>query len=88
MSDATCASGQSAAIREWQRFVLRESHVLSQVPELLFQLAVNQPSGTAPAAAALDRLGAGRETRPWLRRLNKPAQGSGLLMTLAAEEHR
>lgn len=59
-------------LQEWQDFLRRDAHLLRQRPWLLFQQAANQPDFTAPTRSAQVRLRAGRETRPWLRWINKP----------------
>jgi len=69
-------------VEEFVRFVRFQSHVLARRPALVFQQAANEPDNTAPAQAALQRLKAGHETRPWLRCLNKSERASPCLMTL------
>jgi|GEM_PF-526056 len=72
----------SLALSEFADFVKRQSHVLVRTPELTFQQAANEPDATAPALEAKRRQQVGLETRPWLRRVNKPQTISACLMTL------
>ena len=67
---------------EWEAFLQAKSHVLLRRPALLFQEAANEPDTFSPARAAQVWLQAGRERRPWLRRLNKSDRRSGPFMTL------
>ncbi|HVR28034.1 MAG TPA: hypothetical protein VMS86_00750, partial [Thermoanaerobaculia bacterium] len=70
-------------IRDWLHFIQAESHFLRERPALLFQQAANQPDGTAPALAAERRFRAGRESRPWLRWVNKAETRDPCRLTLA-----
>jgi len=71
-----------SSLLEWQKFLLSESHVLRVNPTLLFQQAVNRPEAEAPARMAEVWWAAGRERRPFCRRINKPARSSAALLTL------
>lgn len=81
-ADGTARNTGRDELRDWQRFVRGDSHVLRESPWLLLQQAASQPDSTEPARAAIRRVEAGLERRPWLFRINKPAQRSPLLMTL------
>jgi len=70
----------------WMRFILTESHILRELPSLLFQETANQPDSTAPAATARRRLEAGLEQRPWLRWVNKHRRVSRCLATLIGHQ--
>jgi WD40 repeat protein len=65
-----------ADLAEWQRLLRSAAHVLNSRPGLAFQLAANEPPGSSLVAAALHRRASGRETRKWLRWLNRPAGSS------------
>ncbi len=81
-------SGSRAALRDWQGFLLAKSHVLRLYPGLLFQEAINEPDVSPQAAAAERALSAGRESRPFIRWLNKPQSAPRCLMTLAGHRDR
>jgi WD40 repeat protein len=72
-----------AELRDWQRFLGAESHILREFPEIFFQQAANQPETTIPSRSAQRHLAAARSTRPWLRWVNKPRSGDPCVMTLA-----
>lgn len=83
MPDAeTSAAERARTLRDWHRFVLHDGSVLKERPSLLLQQAANQPAGTAPARAAAAFLAAGGAGRPWLRRINKPAEASASVLTI------
>jgi hypothetical protein len=60
------------ALVDFRDFVRSQLNILSAYPELTFQQAANQPAQSAPELRARDRWDSCRETRPWLRWLNKP----------------
>jgi hypothetical protein len=68
-------------LRQWHDFILAESHVLQQYPELLFRQAANQPDSIAWAQKAFERHEKGLETRPWVLRVNKSQNRSACLLT-------
>ena len=70
-------------IAEFSGFVRRQSYVLADWPQAVFQQAANEPDETMPAEQARRRQDQGLEPRPWLRWVNKPDQSSACLMTLA-----
>ncbi|HSB08824.1 MAG TPA: hypothetical protein VLM38_04895, partial [Blastocatellia bacterium] len=69
-------------LKDWLRFIGAESHVLREYPRLLFQQAANQPDSTAPAFRAKCQFNEGRETRGWLRWMNKPQRIDSCVSTL------
>ena len=77
-----------ATIEEFARFVRAESHVFARRAWLVFQQAANEPDNAATARAARERLEASRETRPWLRWLDKPQARSACLLTLTGHQQR
>lgn len=69
-------------LTEWLQLVRGDSHVLREQPSLLFQQAANLPDDSAPSRTARRRSDNGIESRPWIRLLNKPREGSTLHVTL------
>ena len=63
--------GHRESLEEWKRFIVADSHVLTENPSLFFQQAANQPVEDSPSRLAEARFLAGLEKRIWLRRLNK-----------------
>ncbi len=81
LADKTC--GYLEELREWGQFILAESHVLREFPELLWQQAVNQPRASVVAGAAERAIAAGSGTiRPWLRWTNRPRNSARSLTVL------
>jgi len=76
-----------AQIEDWSTFIKADGHILSRAPGLLFQQAANQPTFTAPAAAAAREWQAGRFRRPWIRWVNKPDVRDPVLFTLACTDY-
>lgn len=70
------------AIEEFARFVRSQSRALATRSGLVFQQAANEPENSSPARAAALRWHRGEVEQPWLRLLNKAAEGSGYLMRL------
>jgi hypothetical protein len=52
-------------IADYDQFLRSQAHVLVAHPELVFQLAINQPEDTTPAQDAYCRRGTGEEKRPY-----------------------
>jgi WD40 repeat protein len=73
-------------LADWQSFVLARSHVLRRFPAMLFQEAVNEPDASPPSEAAERALAAGRESRPFIRWLNKPRSSARCLTTLSSHQ--
>ena len=65
-------SSAQLTLKEWQRFILNNGHILSRNPTLLFQQAANESNRKAPALAAKACLEKGPKPRPFLRWVNKP----------------
>lgn len=77
---------QRAELQDWLRFVRAEAHVLGERPELLFQQAANQSDSTAAARSARER--SPLESRPWLKRINKPTKDGRCLLTVIGSDRR
>jgi WD40 repeat protein len=69
-------------VGEFQRFFMKESHVLRQYPELTFQQAMNQPDISEPYKAADLFWTSGRRKKPWFKWVNKPQHIDPCIMTL------
>jgi WD40 repeat protein len=82
MIESTIHSARRRTLEGWLRFIRAESHILQEYPDLLFQLATNQPDSTEPARLARQRWLSGRQHRSWLRWINKPRALSPCVMTL------
>jgi telomerase protein component 1 len=65
----------------WQ-FVASNSHVLARRPHLVFQQAANQPSSVAPSSIADSLWNSKKETRAWIKWINKPQQQDACKMTI------
>lgn len=77
---------QHDELQEWHAFVRSEAHVLARFPELVWQQAANQPTGSAVAARVVALQAAGRWTRrPWLRLVNREAASEACLLDLRFE---
>lgn len=71
-SDSDHHARRRTELGDWLEFLVAESHVLRDYPELLWQQAANQPEGSAPARQADLTLATGRHRPgPWLRRINR-----------------
>ena len=76
-------SDHLAELREWGQFLLAESHVLREFPELLWQQAANQPRAGVVSGAAERAIAEGRwAARPWLQWTNRPASSARSLTVL------
>jgi WD40 repeat protein len=62
-------------------FVLSQSHLLKIVPELTFQIAVNQPDHTATAKEARRHFISEYKNRPWLNWINKSQTRTSCMIT-------
>lgn len=69
-------------ISPFARFIKANAHVLARRPELLCQLAANEPDRTVPRRAAQEKLASTKGDRSWLRWVNKPQTPSPCLMVL------
>lgn len=69
-------------VMDFWRFVMSSSHVLARRPHLVFQQAANQPSSSAPAVAANGMWDSKKETRAWIKWINKPEQQDACQMTI------
>ncbi|HUE97004.1 MAG TPA: WD40 repeat domain-containing protein [Longimicrobiaceae bacterium] len=76
------------ALQDYLRFLREDAPVLADEPSLLFQQAANRHERAAPARDAAARYDAGRMTRPWLRRVDHPLDGSACLATLTEHPGR
>jgi WD40 repeat protein len=83
---AASAGSRSVQLQEWLGFVTSQSHVLTESPWLLVQQAYNLGGDGAPAQAARHWVDSGRQSRPWLRRLNSAEGRSPGLATLAGHD--
>jgi WD40 repeat protein len=70
------------AIEEFARFVRSQSRALATRSDLIFQQAANEPENSRPARAASLKWSRGEVDQPWLRLINKDAEGSAHLMKL------
>ena len=65
----------------WQ-FSASNSHVLARRPHLVFQQAANQPASSAPSSVADSLWNAKKETRAWIKWINKPQQKDACKLTV------
>lgn len=73
-STRTSGGGASEAVYEFAGFVREHIHHLAQRPDLLAPAAYNFAAAGSVASRAEKHLrGAGWQTRPWLRRCNRPS---------------
>ena len=83
----TASVGSRAKLlKEWLGFVTSQGHVLTESPWLLVQQAFNAGGDGALAEAARHWVEHGRQSRPWLRRLNTATVRSPGLATLAGHD--
>src|SRR5687767_12139061 len=66
----------------WVDVLRANGHILRAAPANLFQIAANQPDGSAPARGARARWNARRESRAWLEWINKPQEASAGVLIL------
>jgi len=77
-----------ATTEELRRFFRINIAILVEDPRLLFQRAINSTPESMIEKIALSFLNAGKQRRPWLKRLNREKKKSPLMMTLKAPPKR
>lgn len=69
-------------VMEFWQFVSSSGHVLERRPYLVFQQASNQPSTSAPCVSASALWNSKKESRAWIKWINKPQSQDACRMTI------